>query len=275
MGYSNNLDSVRLLGGAALAGCVLALVWAFGIVSPVHVSKAEILVQPMAAPAFEPSGGGDDVNPGHERELIHSGGVAQLVKDRLETTATVEDLRTRVGVTVVGSTRILDLTFQASSPSEAQRGAAAYAEAYLELKRQQLEAIQEERRDSVRAALEPIEEDLGAAQEDLGSVGPATGEGLAARARVDDLAAQAAPYHENLAATQVVDSDNVGSVVSPASRPEGPVHPRPLLYGLGGASFGAGAGAALMLGRARLDRRLAGREDLEEHLGAPVLATVP
>jgi capsular polysaccharide biosynthesis protein len=273
--YRNDIAMGWIMGGAALVGGALALVWSLGLATPVYVSKTEILVQPVVVPAFERTTSGVGVNAGHERELVHSGRVAALVKERLGTTASVTQLRSRVGVSVVGSTRILDLTFRAPTPAEAQRGAEAYAAAYLELKRGQVEAVQDQRTDAIRSALEPIQEDLSTAQRRLGSVAPATGAGLAAQSQVDDLAGQAAQYHENLAQNDVVDPADVGSVVSPASRPGRPVRPRPVLDGLVGAIVGLGAGAALAFGRARIDRRLLGRADLEEHLGAPVLATVP
>jgi len=264
-----------LIGGTALLGAVLALVWALGVATPAYVSRAEVLVQPVVSPAFEAAGSGTDLNPGHERELVHSAAVAGLVHRQLDSSEPVAEIRSRVGVSLVGSTRILDLTYRASSRSEAQRGADAYAVAYLELKRQQVEAVRGQRKVNIEAALEPIEEELSDAQRQLGEVAPASGAGLAARARVDDLAGQAAPYHENLAESEVVDPGDVGAVVSRASRPGAPVRPRPLLDALLGTIVGLGAGAALALGRARVDRRLRSRADLEEHLGAPVLATVP
>jgi capsular polysaccharide biosynthesis protein len=274
--YRNDIALGRLVGGATLAGMALALVWSLAIATPAYVSRTEVLVQPAGTPAFEGGGGrGTAVNPGHERELVHSGGVAQLVKERLGTTATVSELGRRVGVTVVGGTRILDLTFQAPTPAEARRGAEAYAAAYLELKRRQVEAIRNEQRAAIHSALEPIEEDLSSARRRLGAVPPATGAGAAAQAQVDDLSAQADPYHQNLAQTEMVDPGDVGTVVSPATTPGRPVRPRPLLDALLGAVAGLGVGAALAFGRARVDRRLQGRADLEEHLGAPVLATVP
>jgi capsular polysaccharide biosynthesis protein len=265
----------RLLGAAAVLGCALALLWSLGLATPVYVSKAEILVQPVVSPAFERAGSGVGVNAGHERELIRSDGVADLVRKRLGTTASRAQLQGRVGVAVVGSTRILDLTYRAPSALEAQRGAEAYAAAYLELKHRQVEVVQEQRKDAIHSALEPIEDDASTARRRLGTVGPATGEGLAAQAQVDDLAQQAAPYHQNLAQNAIVNPADVGSVVSPAGLPGRPVRPRPLLDGLVGAVVGLAAGAALISGRARVDRRLVGRADLEEHLGAPVLATVP
>ncbi|MGH9036036.1 MAG: hypothetical protein ACRD0O_09745, partial [Acidimicrobiia bacterium] len=225
MRQPNDIAMGSLLGTAAVLGCALALLWSLGLATPVYVSKAEILVQPVVMPAFERAGSGVGVNAGHERELVHSGEVAELVKDRVGTTASVAELRARVGVSVVGSTRILDLTFRAPSRAEAQRGADAYAAAYLELKRRQVEAVQAQRMDAIRSALEPIEEDRSTAQRRLGEVGPASGAGLAAQAQVDDLARQAAPYHENLAQNAVVDPADVGSVVSPASRPGRPVRP--------------------------------------------------
>jgi capsular polysaccharide biosynthesis protein len=274
--YRNDIAPGWLVAGAALSGVALALVWSLAVATPVYVSKTEILVQPVAAPAFErAAGGGAGVNPGHERELVHSGGVAQLVRRRLGTTATVAELGRRVGVAVVGSTRVLDLTFRAPTRSEARRGAEAYADAYLELKRRQVEAVQTQQRDAIRAALGPIEEDLAGAQRRLGSVAPASGPGAAARATVDDLGAQADPYRQNLARADVVDPGDVGAVVSPATLPGRPLRPRPVLDALLGAGVGLAAGAGLVFGRARVDRRLLGRADLEEHLGAPVLATVP
>ena len=276
MRHRNDVDTLRSVAAAAALGCTLVLVWAFLIATPVYMSKTEILVRPAAAPAFEgTSSRGAEVNPGHERELVHSGRVAQLAKQNLETTATVADLRSRLGVSAVGGTNILDLSFRAPTRSEAQLGAAAYAAAYLELKRQQVEVVRDQRRATIGAALAPIEEDIASARRTLGSTGPATADGIATRARVDDLVAQAAPYRADLAATDIVDPYDVGSVVSPATRPGAPAHPKPVLAGLAGAILGAALGAALVVGRDRIDRRVLGREDLEEHLGAPVLATVP
>jgi succinoglycan biosynthesis transport protein ExoP len=264
-----------LIAGMAVLGAGLALVWALGVATPTYVSRTEVLVRPVVSPAFEPAGSGTGLNLGHERELVHSGAVAGLVHRRLDSQESVADVRSRVGVSVVGSTGILDLTYRAPSRNEAQRGANAYAAAYLELKRRQVEAVRGQRRVAIESALDPIEEELSQARRDLGRVAPGTGPGLAAQARVDDLTGQAAPYHENLAESEVVDPGDVGAVVSRASRPGAPVRPRPLLDGLLGTVIGLGAGVALALGRARVDRRLRGRADLEEHLGAPVLATVP
>jgi hypothetical protein len=222
----------------------------------------------VVAPAFETAGSGTVLNIGHERELVHSGAVARLVKRSLGTLASSAELRSRMGVSVVGSTRILDLTYRAPSRTEAQRGAGAYAAAYLELKRQQVEAVRGQRKVAIESALDPIEEELSRAQRRLGEVAPGTGPGLAAQARVDDLAGQAAPYHENLATSEVFDPADVGAVVSAASRPGAPCGPSRCSTDSSGRSPGsepgrhwlwAGPGSTVACAAGRTSRSTSGR----------------
>jgi capsular exopolysaccharide synthesis family protein len=86
---------------------------------------------------------------------------------------------------------------------------------------------------------------------------------------------EAAPYRTQLAQLNSLDVNNAGSIVSPANLPPSPASPRPKTNAALGAFFGFFLGLLMAFGRDRVDGRLRGRSDLEEHLRAPVLATVP
>jgi capsular exopolysaccharide synthesis family protein len=66
------------------------------------------------------------------------------------------------------------------------------------------------------------------------------------------------------------------SVADQASRPAGPVRPKPLVYGLLAAILGAAAGVGLAFLRERFDTRLRSIEDVEAAVApVPVLARIP
>lgn len=260
----------------ALLGASLALVYSLALVTPTYVSKAEVLVAPpVFASPVDAGGGSGVVNVGNERELVHAASVAQLVRTRLQSDSSVADLQRRVGVAVPGDTEILSITFRANSELGAQRGAQAYAEAYLDLKRQRAATAADRHAANVKAAVEPIEAELSVARRRLASAPPASAAQAAAKATVDALIRQAAPYYRDLADATSVETLPSGSIVSPANRPQTPDSPRPVVTAFLGAMAGLCVGVALALVRDRLDLRLRSRGDLEEYLRAPVLATVP
>src|SRR5439155_721439 len=96
-----------------------------------------------------------------------------------------------------------------------------------------------------------------------------------AAAVLKGLQDQATPYRTRLADLNAIDVGNAGSIVSPAARPGAPASPKPKLSAAFGGFFGCFLGLLMAFARDRVDGRLRGRVDLEEHLRAPVLATVP
>jgi succinoglycan biosynthesis transport protein ExoP len=62
---------------------------------------------------------------------------------------------------------------------------------------------------------------------------------------------------------------------APASVPSGPARPQPLLYTVAGFLISLALGAGLALLAEMLDRRIRSTEELEQLVGAPVLARIP
>lgn len=263
-----------LIAVITLVGFGLALFYSVVLATPTYVSASQVFVRPITGPFAE-------VNldrvlvMGTERELVRSDAVAQMVIERLKTTDDITKIQRRLGVVVVGSTQILDITCRYTTRLAAQQCAQAFAESYLELRKQQATAIRDVARANVEAALAPLNAQIGEAQKRLAVAPPASPQQAEAEAALRSLEDQASPYRLKLSDLTGVDVNNPGSVVSPAQRPITPASPRPKMNALLGAFFGFFVGLLVAFGRDRVDHRLRGRLDLEEHLRAPVLATVP
>jgi capsular exopolysaccharide synthesis family protein len=91
----------------------------------------------------------------------------------------------------------------------------------------------------------------------------------------ETLAEETAPFQAALAEVAAITPQAAGTVLSPAAVPSSPSGAGPAAAGAIGALLGLGAGVALARVRGATGRRIRGRGDLEEELGAPVLGAVP
>jgi succinoglycan biosynthesis transport protein ExoP len=263
-----------LIAAMTVAGLALALFYSTVLATPSYVAEAEVFVVPVTPP-FQEVNLDRAVVMGTERELARSDSVAQMVKDRMKLKDSVSDLQRKLGVTVVGSTQILEITCRQATRLLAQQCSQAFADAYLDLRKQRSVAVRDASRANVEASLAPINNQITEAQKRLAAAPPATSQQAEAEAALRSLEDQAAPYRAKLADLNSIDVNSVGSVVSPAERPGAAASPRPKMNALLGSFFGFFLGLLVAFGRDRVDSRLRGRVDLEEHLRAPVLATVP
>jgi capsular polysaccharide biosynthesis protein len=105
-------------------------------VHPTYTSSARVLV--LTDITDQGSGnttGGrtsGTVNLDTEAQLVKSEKLADAVQSLLHTSASPANLTSRLTVTVPANTPVLDLTFKAATANSAQRGAAAFATAYLD-----------------------------------------------------------------------------------------------------------------------------------------------
>ena len=266
-----------LIAVSTLIGLGLALFYSVVVATPKYSSEADVQVRPVSTEVI-PSNLDRLVNMGTERELARSDDVAQLTKNRLDKLGWTESLgkiKNRLGVSVLGSTQILSIGCSADNRLRAQQCAQAFAESYLEFKKTDATATRDATRANVQTALAPIQEKITDAQNRLAAVPPGTPQQNQAEAVLKALEDEATPYRSQLAELNAIDTNNPGTIVSPANRPTAASSPKPKTNGLMGAFFGFFLGLLVAFGRDRVDGRLRGRTDLEEHLRAPVLATVP
>ncbi|MFN2490359.1 MAG: polysaccharide biosynthesis tyrosine autokinase [Actinomycetota bacterium] len=94
-------------------------------------------------------------------------------------------------------------------------------------------------------------------------------------AQANTVVSQIAVLQQQLSNLTPPDTLRVGQVLAPAELPASPARPNHLQNAGLAIAAGLAAGVGVAFARERLDDRLRGRDDLEAHLGAPVLAVVP
>ena len=264
---------------ATLVGMALALGYSYGIAQPAYVSQASVLVQPVLDHPFNPGTGGIDksLNMGTEKAVAQSLAVAQLVKDSLKLPDDVATIAGRANAQTVGTTQLLVISYTDSKKLTAQRGAQAFAQAYLRFRAQAATSSRDAIRANLIKPLQSIDDQINALRADIVKVAatPNNPQLVVDQTRLQDLQSQAKQYDDAVAALDLVDVTGTGSVVSPATLPTKPLSPRPKLYLAIGAVVGLLIGVLLAFFTDRMSGRLRDQVDLEDHLQAPVLATIP
>ncbi len=117
--------AITLLGAAAAAAYTFRR-------TPVYESSASVLVRAITTNAFDPGSRVDQqLNMFNQRQLAQSEPVAAVAAKSLKTTATPAQLLEHVKVDVPANSQILRIKYRDTVPLTAQRGADAFAKAYL------------------------------------------------------------------------------------------------------------------------------------------------
>ena len=117
--------AITLLGAAAAAAYTFRR-------TPVYESNASVLVRAITTNAFDPGSRVDQqLNMFNQRQLAQSEPVAAVAAKTLKTTATPAQLLEHVKVDVPANSQILRIKYRDTVPLTAQRGADAFAKAYL------------------------------------------------------------------------------------------------------------------------------------------------
>lgn len=241
--------------------------------TPLYASDAEVLVQPpLALSAIGNAPASTSISLDTERELVASTVVAQIVADEMGVDAGA--LLGHVSTSVPPNTQIIEITFSDPSPERAQRGAQAFADAYLEFRSQRsLDAFTSVRAD-IQRQIQNVQEGLQEARVDLAAADEGSPEQQQAQNEIELLTGQLVVYRNQLGTLSVFDVDP-GEVIERAGLPTAAAYPDPVLYALIALLVGTAVGVVVALLRERLSDRVRGKSDLEEYLGAPVLAVVP
>ncbi|HXH58071.1 polysaccharide biosynthesis tyrosine autokinase [Iamia sp.] len=257
--------------GAAVAICVL-LGAAYGLTRPdVYRANAQIAL-PAATDTQTPAAVTAEVQT--ELAVIRSELVAARAAEAIPGSDDTRTLLGRVSVEAPPDARILIVSYAAAGPEAAQRGAQAFAEAYLAQKESEQSATIETRGETFRERIASVEEGIDAqvalrddAEEGSAEAAQAQDEIDRASTTLSDLTGQLTELESTL-----VDG---GTIITPARLPQGP-QPRGLARTLAAALAAGlllGLGAAFVLDR--LDTRLRGAADLQRALGVSVLGSIP
>lgn len=232
---------------------------------PLYHAEAKVLVKPFNT----------ILNLETERELAESEAVQQVATDNLEDDLDGEELSpSNLSVSVASETEVLIIGYTHSDPEVAQDAAQAYAEGYVDYRRQEIVDDITASGESIRAQMDPLNERLRRLNQRIQREDdPAVVSTLSTQA--NSLVSRIAVLEQQLVQLNPPGRLQVGQVVEDANLPLSPSSPNHIANGILGLLLGLGLGVGVAFLRERLDDRLRGRTDLERHAAAPVLAIVP
>ena len=209
-----------------------------------------------------------------ESKLAGSRTIAALVVQKLNLAEGSDALLENLTVRVPTESEIIELEYSHSDPAEAQRRAQAFAETYLEYRRDQAltdlrASAQEaqERLDRLNERTERLQRQLARA------TNPA--DQAAVQSNIDALGGEISLLQQRVADLSTRGNIRIGAVAEPASIPTSPASPNHLLNAALGGLAGLVLGVGVAFLREYLDDHIRGRSDVELYSGAPVLAMVP
>ena len=241
----------------------------------ITASQTKMYSSTAAAQAFAPTGqGGNGPNMATEVQIARSAAVAEEAAKKLGLNVEPQALLKNLGVVVPADSDVVDFTYSSPRPEDAQKGAQAFANAYVVVRAQQFrdqnsiaQRTTIEQIDSLKRQLSTAEANLarasGSKRTILGNV-------------VDSLNTQLSLQREQLVAltNQALDFAPA-TVLADAQLPKSPSKPDVplnLILGLfGGLALGFGIAALAEF----LDDRVRGARDLQKRLGTTVLGVIP
>jgi len=260
--------AITLLGAAAAAAYTFRR-------TPVYESSASVLVRAITTNAFDPGSRVDQqLNMFNQRQLAQSEPVAALAAKTLKTTATPAQLLEHVNVDVPANSQILRVRYQDTVPLTAQRGADAFAKAYLTSREADARAQATTSQKSLQRDITRFQKQASAAEKQIADPDADSATRQAAQAKLAAANNRLDQLLSQLSGFQSLDF-TPGTVIAAAGLPASPASPNNRLDVGIGLLVGLFLGVVLAFVRDRTDDRLRGREDLAERLDRPVLATVP
>jgi capsular exopolysaccharide synthesis family protein len=202
--------------------------------------------------------------------LIGDRSLLQAIRPSVEKGAfTTTELQSRVSASAVTNTALVDMSAQGPSTSAAQDLANGVANAFVTYIQTGARSSSDSEQGKLRQQMSAVSRQIAGLER--GAQNATKTEQLnSLRDARTALQAQLA----NLIASSIEQGGSV-RVVAPATGSSAPISPRPTLDLLAGILLGLLVGVAIAWLRVRLDRGLHGSAEVEELLGAPVLATVP
>ena len=260
--------AIMVLGAAAAAAYSFRR-------TPVYDSTSTVLVRAITTNAFDPGQRIDQqLNMFNQRQLAQSEPVAAVAAKSLETTATPTQLLEHVRVDVPANSQILRVHYSDTVPLTAQRGADAFAKAYLAFREADARTQASTSQRSIQKDVARLQKDASAAEKAISDPNADSNARQAAQARLTSINNRLQPLLAQLNGFLSLDF-TPGTVIAAADLPGSPASPNHRLDVGIGLLVGLFLGVVLAFVRDRTDDRLRGREDLAERLDRPVLATIP
>ena len=253
---------------------LVVLVLALSMTRPKqYEGEARVLVHPRAGEGVFDVESGPGLDPElalrTEIEIIESEPVEAAVRDELGSVSEVTAER-------VSETLVIEIKARSPDPKRAARITNAYAEAYIDLRREQAVNDLLGAGEVIQDKVVETKAEIAALEARLAAAPAAQQETL--RSQLDALVSQVSLFEQRLDEVQVEAALKTGGVqlAAEAIAPEEPVAPRPLRNSLLALILGLVLGLTLVALIEYLDESVKSRAELEEAAGSlKVLAAVP
>ena len=173
--------AIMVLGAAAAAAYSFRR-------TPVYDSTSTVLVRAITTNAFDPGQRIDQqLNMFNQRQLAQSQPVAAVAGKSLETTATPTQLLEHVRVDVPANSQILRVHYSDTVPLTAQRGADAFAKAYLAFREADARTQASTSQRSIQKDVARLQKDASAAEKAISDPNADSNARQAAQARLTSI----------------------------------------------------------------------------------------
>lgn len=239
--------------------------------TPTYSSSAEVVVRTPRFDPKQPSAATGFLNMDTEGRVANSLPVAELAGKRL---AALNIEPAGVSASVITDAEAIQFTSSSTDPKSAQASAQAYAEAYLEYRRKTVLGDLESSRRLLDEQINDIADGLRKIAGQITSTKDDNRRALLTT-QYTALLSQQTDLILNRNDLRSVDNVDVGDLLRAAALPSSPSGPDHHRDGLLGFIVGLGLGVGIAFLLERLDQAVRGRDELELHSGAPVLAFIP
>ena len=241
----------------------------------VYEATASVLVRPLSATSIETGRRPDQiVNMADEQRIMQSEAVAAIAGRKLGVTATPPELLEHLSVDVPADSQILRVHFRSVESRTAQRGADAFAQAFLVFRKEDVGRRVANSRSSLQRQIAALAAKKAGQDAIAAPDSSATPEQRRSALELSDsYSKQQADLEQQLATLEQLNL-SPGTVIEPAVLPTSASRVRPVSVGLGLiAGLVVGILAAFVWDR--IDTRLRGPGELAERLGRPILGQIP
>jgi capsular exopolysaccharide synthesis family protein len=209
-----------------------------------------------------------------ELQVLKSERVAVLAQERLKSKRSIANLRTHLSAAAPTEGQVLEINFSDSTARAAQRGAAAFTDAYIAYKSSVGDQQKQDEVDAAQAGADSVQRAIDAANREIADLDPDSAAYKRTSDRIDKLTNTLAIQQAAVAQaqSQVVPRPQV---ITPAILPSGPQRTGLAKNALLGLIGGLVIGIALAFVRDRFDAQVRESADVQGFTGVPSLGAIP
>ncbi|WP_089154913.1 Wzz/FepE/Etk N-terminal domain-containing protein [Micromonospora sp. NBS 11-29] len=278
---SDGLALMAYLGWLRRRWWILLLAAALGLAGGLAVSQLQdarytsttsLLVRPLGS--GNENNANAKVNLDTEAQVIRSLVVAERAKTLMKSGAGADELVKAVTVSVPPNSQVLQVAYEADSPTQAQSGSHAFAQAYLDLRKATAQKTLDNETAALQQQIAEVNKQLSAVAGRIAAAPANSPQRERAEADRSVYTNQLSSLNNRLSPLISTDLDP-GEIISDARLPDHPSSPNRTLNLASGMGAGLLLGIVLALVLDRLDNRVRRGRDISDRVGLPLLLELP